>query len=175
MNCDYYEVLGVDRDASVEDIKQAYCKKAVECHPDKGGDHSSMVEVNEAWTVLSDPAFRRLYDETFAAELARLLRLMSEPASQAKEYRVADCARGPRGWAEQWLGGLIAEFAFSIGGGLVGLWLGERLFSLSNLGAVGDQWTACGLLAGGAVLGSEAGERLHLAIIRRLSSIDQAG
>lgn len=34
----YYEILGLDTDATSEEIKKAYRKRALECHPDKGGD-----------------------------------------------------------------------------------------------------------------------------------------
>lgn len=60
---DYYDVLGVARNASAEDIKRAYRKKAVELHPDKGGDAEKFKEVNEAYQVLKDPSARTRYDQ----------------------------------------------------------------------------------------------------------------
>ncbi|MCY1166933.1 Chaperone protein DnaJ [compost metagenome] len=61
----HYETLGVDRDASAEDIKRAYRKKASQAHPDKnGGDTTLMQAVNQANDVLSDPERRARYDES---------------------------------------------------------------------------------------------------------------
>ena len=64
---DYYEVLGVAKNASEEDIKRAYRKKAKECHPDlHPGDKQAeerFKELNEANEVLSDPDKRARYDQ----------------------------------------------------------------------------------------------------------------
>lgn len=59
-----YDTLGVDKNATQEDIKQAWKDKAKECHEDAGGDHDSMVEVNKAYVVLKDPVKRDRYDKT---------------------------------------------------------------------------------------------------------------
>jgi curved DNA-binding protein CbpA len=59
-----YETLGVPKTASPNDIKHAYRRKSSEHHPDRGGDHDTMQEVNDAYAVLSDPERRRRYDET---------------------------------------------------------------------------------------------------------------
>ncbi len=64
---DYYEVLGVDRGASVDDIKKAYRKLAVKYHPDKNpGDklaEEKFKEIGEAYEVLSEPQKRAAYDQ----------------------------------------------------------------------------------------------------------------
>jgi molecular chaperone DnaJ len=60
---DYYEVLGVGKDASADEIKKAFRKAAIEHHPDRGGDESKFKEVNEAYEVLKDPAKKQRYDQ----------------------------------------------------------------------------------------------------------------
>jgi molecular chaperone DnaJ len=60
---DYYEILGVPKDASKEDIKKAFRKLAHEHHPDKKtGNEAKFKEANEAYSVLSDDAKRKQYD-----------------------------------------------------------------------------------------------------------------
>lgn len=62
-NKDYYNILGVPRTASGDDIKKAYRKLAHEHHPDKKtGDEAKFKEINEAYQVLSDPQKRNNYD-----------------------------------------------------------------------------------------------------------------
>src|ERR1700735_5445085 len=60
---DYYEVLGVGKDASADEIKKAFRKAAVEHHPDRGGDETKFKEINEAYEVLKDSDKRKRYDQ----------------------------------------------------------------------------------------------------------------
>ncbi len=63
MNENYYDILGVSKDASQEEIKKAYRKKAHKHHPDKGGDEEKFKKINEAYQVLSDEEKRKRYDQ----------------------------------------------------------------------------------------------------------------
>lgn len=59
---DYYEVLGVPKDSTQEDIKKAYRKLAMEHHPDKGGSDETFKELNEAYETLGDSDKKAKYD-----------------------------------------------------------------------------------------------------------------
>jgi molecular chaperone DnaJ len=61
---DYYEVLGVSKDASADELKKAFRRAAVQHHPDKeGGNEDKFKEVNEAYDVLKDSQKRQRYDQ----------------------------------------------------------------------------------------------------------------
>jgi len=59
---DHYQTLGVDRNASPDDIKRAYRKLAAQHHPDKGGDTAKFQEISAAYDTLSDPEKKSQYD-----------------------------------------------------------------------------------------------------------------
>lgn len=60
---DYYKILNVSKDASSEEIRQAFYKLAQQYHPDKGGDPEKFKEINEAYQVLKDKNKRSQYDQ----------------------------------------------------------------------------------------------------------------
>ncbi len=63
MSKDYYDILGVAKSASQDEIKAAFRKKAHEHHPDKGGDAEKFKEYNEAYQILGNPEKRQKYDQ----------------------------------------------------------------------------------------------------------------
>ena len=61
---DYYEILGVSKSASADEIKKAFRRLAVQHHPDKeGGNEDKFKEINEAYDVLKDAQKRQRYDQ----------------------------------------------------------------------------------------------------------------
>src|SRR3989344_8709893 len=65
---DYYDILGVTKSASADEIKKAYRKQALEWHPDRHKDDKEAAEkrfkeINEAYQILSDPQKKQAYDQ----------------------------------------------------------------------------------------------------------------
>ena len=66
---DYYEILGVSRNASTTEIKKAYKKQSMQHHPDRtGGDDTQFKKVNEAYSALKDPQKKQMYDQFGTAD-----------------------------------------------------------------------------------------------------------
>lgn len=58
----YYEILGIDKNATEVEIKKAYRKQATKMHPDVGGDPKSFMELKKAYDVLRNPTTKKEYD-----------------------------------------------------------------------------------------------------------------
>ena len=70
---DYYEILGVGKNATDEEIKKAFRKLALEFHPDRNkskGAEDKFKEINEAYQVLSDPEKRKSYCLLYTSDAA---------------------------------------------------------------------------------------------------------
>ena len=64
MSKDYYKILGVEKNASGDEIKKAFKKGAMQYHPDRpGGNEAKFKEINEAYQVLGDAEKRKKYDQ----------------------------------------------------------------------------------------------------------------
>lgn len=59
---DYYQILGVNKNSSPEELKQAFRKLAMKHHPDRGGNEAEFKKINEAYDVLSNSEKRAAYD-----------------------------------------------------------------------------------------------------------------
>ncbi len=87
-NKDYYQILGVPREASDEEIKKAYRRLAMEYHPDRNPGkekwaNEKFKEINEAFSVLGDPQKRQQYDQFGTAEGANLGDVFRSQATQS--------------------------------------------------------------------------------------------
>ncbi len=99
----YYLILGVTADASLDEIKTAFRRRALELHPDASGLHSDpFLELQEAYAVLTDPDRRRRYDQQFVAvaPASSARRATAEPLvsprPKGEPFRPVEPARGFR-------------------------------------------------------------------------------
>mmetsp|Transcript_28340 Transcript_28340/g.62080 ORF Transcript_28340/g.62080 Transcript_28340/m.62080 type:complete len:208 (-) Transcript_28340:66-689(-) len=81
----HYATLGAAVCASAKELAKAYRKRALECHPDKGGDESTFQAVKEAYDVLKDAARRSEYDKLLLASHRMAIRESEEEKRQARE------------------------------------------------------------------------------------------
>ena len=102
---DFYEVLGVDRKASADEIQRAYRKLARTYHPDVNKDPGAedrFKEISEAYDILSDPDLRKRYD-AFGHDFRQVPDGMAAHDAEysARGRRVQDPGKRPKGAANQ--------------------------------------------------------------------------
>lgn len=105
---DYYEILGVAKQASQDEIKKAFHKLAHKYHPDKGGDSAKFKEINEAYQVLSNAEKRQQYDQ--------FGRTFDQNGGGAGDFNWAWQNQAQGGFDAEDLGDIFENF-FSFGGG----------------------------------------------------------
>ena len=114
MSVDYYKILGINKDATAEDIKKAYRKLAVKYHPDKNPGNKEAEEkfkkMSEAYAVLSDQEKRKQYDNYGADGF-------SQHYSQEDIFRGFDINEILRGFSSAGAGGRRRSYSFQSGGG----------------------------------------------------------
>ncbi|CAG9167262.1 Chaperone protein DnaJ [Cupriavidus laharis] len=86
-----YATLGVESDATLDEIKRAYRRAAMKWHPDRNPGreaeaHAAFQEIRDAYAILSDTGQRRIYDEVFEQEMRRW---QAEHAAQEEQERAA--------------------------------------------------------------------------------------
>ncbi len=105
---DYYQILGVSRDADAETIKKAYRKLARQYHPDANKNdkraEEKFKEINEAYEVLSDPEKRRLYDR-----MGKSYQQYQRAGGDPRYYDWSQWA-GPASGRVRWEEGDLADF-----------------------------------------------------------------
>ncbi len=138
---DFYQILGVDREAGQEKIKDAYRKLAFEYHPDRNKEDAAaaarMKELNEAYAVLSDPEKRRRYDGLRQAYGSSAYSEFRQAYTEQDIFRGSDIQRifeelsrafGLRGFDEifrETYGPAYKSFGFRGPGASGKIWFGE--------------------------------------------------
>lgn len=95
-DADPYDVLGVQADATHQEIRSAYRRLAVTHHPDHDTDHGPsdrMMQINHAWSVLGDPVRRAEHDRTLGGRAT----FIASPASATRSIVTAHTLRHIRG------------------------------------------------------------------------------
>jgi len=112
---DYYDILGIDENATFDEIEKMFRRTAMRLHPDSGGSEEAMKALNEAHTILKDPVTREAYDSSRDVPYRRTRVGASAPLGYQDRPNVG----APAGYgSEDFLGRLISSLVF-LGGGLI--------------------------------------------------------
>lgn len=136
---DYYDVLGLPRSASADDIKKAHRKLVRKFHPDVNKDNKQseekFKEVQEAYDVLSDPGKRRNYDQFGHAGVGAAPNMGGDPFDAFRRAQGGSGGGGPR--TSRRPGGGVNVEDFDFGGGPEFDSIFEQLFGQRRAGAAG--------------------------------------
>jgi curved DNA-binding protein CbpA len=107
---DPYKVLGISPAASAAEVKAAFRRKCKQCHPDMGGTHQQMIEVLEAWEVLSSPTTRMEYDRTQASPEEASIKVRWDSVAEELKSKVQHY---PKTWSqfERWMNSVTDDAA----------------------------------------------------------------
>ena len=162
---DYYDALGVSRDASTEDIRRAYRKLARENHPDvnkEPGAEDRFKEIAEAYEVLRDPEKRERYDRLGANWKAG--QDVSGASGFGEGFRGAPSGQGRSGFgAQEGFGDVRVEFGGDFGGADFSDFF-EGLFGGRGRGRGGGPSTMGGGFDGFSTRGSDLEAELELTL-----------
>jgi curved DNA-binding protein CbpA len=96
-----YEVLGIEANASPDDIDKAFRRLSLKYHPDHGGDPGQFKQLNEAYAVLSDPERRKLFDENGDVSQRKRQRAAESIIAAMVAEAFAQDTRDPIRWMQE--------------------------------------------------------------------------
>src|SRR5438874_9713362 len=76
---DLYKILGIEQDATQEEIKQKYNELLLLCHPDKGGDPQEFRDLQIAYKILSNPTNREIYTKSLSSTFVDITKEYRDP------------------------------------------------------------------------------------------------
>jgi len=141
MGKDYYQILGISKGASDDEIKKAYRKMALKYHPDKNkepGAEAKFKEVAEAYDVLSDPKKKEIYDKYGEAGLKADANGMGGGGGAGPGFHYTFQGDPMRMFAQAFGGGgMFTDFSDMGGGGGSGIFFGgDDMFGFPGMGGI---------------------------------------
>lgn len=116
----YYDILGIRVHATGEEIREAYRRRVLECHPDKGGNAEEFKKVREAYETLSNPVERESYDQflyyirlhEFMARVNESTRTEEDVTSEEQGVQQEEMSPDCPNLARQLPGGMPTQWAW---------------------------------------------------------------